>query len=85
MQRFIAILFSLLFLFSASAKDKDSIVIKSKSQYPVIGMWKQNYMVTGFATNKPVSKYTSDIKFQLSVAMRLWSINGKVDFFATYS
>ena len=56
-----------------------------KSQYPVLGLWKDGYIATGFATNKPVSQYSSDIKFQLSLALRLWSIKGKVDILATYS
>ena len=85
MKRVLMILFAVVFSLSASAKSGDSIVVKQKSRYPVIGMWKQNYMVTGFATNKPVSKFSSDIKFQLSLALRLWSIKGEVDIFATYS
>ena len=99
MKRVLAIVFITL-CFAVSAKQTDSLSLNKreknlstlnsqlqtpKSRYPVIGMWKQNYMVTGFATNKPVSQYTSDIKFQLSVAMRLWSVKGKVDIFATYT
>ena len=56
-----------------------------KSQYPAIGLWKDSYFATGFATNQRVSQYSSDVKFQLSLAARLWSIKGKVDFLATYS
>ena len=99
MHRFIAILVAIVVSLSVSAKGADSVAInrnssilnspfsieKKKSQYPVLGLWKQNYIATGFATNKPVSQYTSDVKFQLSIALRLWSIRGKVDFFATYS
>lgn len=81
---FATILFAICLSLSASAKGRDSVAVKQKSQYPVIGMWKQNYIATGFATNKPVSKFTSDIKFQLSIALRLWS-NGKVDIFSTYT
>ncbi len=84
MRYFATILFAIFLSLSASAKGSDSLAVKQKSQYPVIGMWKQNYMITGFATNKPVSKFSSDIKFQLSVALRLWS-NGKVDLFSTYT
>ena len=99
MRRFLAIAFTLLCV-AASAKQGDSLSLNKrarklssettctssiKSQYPVIGMWKQSYISTGFATNKPVSKYTSDIKFQLSLALRLWSIRGEVDIFATYT
>lgn len=88
----------MMFCFAVSAKQADSIAINKKnlsalnsqpstpkSQYPVLGLWKSNYFITGFATNKPVSKFSSDVKFQLSLALRLWSIKGKVDFFATYS
>lgn len=79
-----------LFCFALSAKQNDSLIIvnnrqKKQSEYPVIGMWKQNYLVTGFATNAPVSQYTSDVKFQLSLAMRLWHIGNNVDIFATYT
>ena len=87
-----------MFCFAVSAKQTDSITINKKSlstldsrlstkksQYPVLGLWKSNYIATGFATNKPVSQYSSDVKFQLSLALRLWNINGKVDLFATYS
>ena len=85
MRRFATILFFLAITLSASAKSADSLVVKQKSQYPVLGLWKNGYFATGFATNKPVSKYSSDVKFQLSLALRLWSIKQKVDIFATYS
>lgn len=86
-------LFTILFLvvsFVASAEPTDSLRLdesrpKSKSEYPVLGLWKHNYIATGFATNQPVTKYSSDIKFQLSIALRLWNIKGKVDILATYS
>lgn len=84
MQRFAAILFAILVSLSASAKGADSVVVE-KSRYPVVGLWKHGYITTGFATNKPVSKYTSDVKFQISLALRLWSIKDKVDILATYS
>ncbi len=84
MRYFATIFFAVLLSLSASAKSRDSVAVKQKSQYSVIGMWKQNYIATGFATNKPVSKFTSDIKFQLSLALRLWG-NGKVDIFTTYT
>ena len=98
--RIILTILSIFVCFTVSAKQTDSVIVNKKdknlstlnsplstpkSQYPVIGMWKQNYMVTGFATNRPVSQYSSDVKFQLSLALRLWNINGKVDFLATYS
>ena len=85
MRLFLTTLFAILVSFSAFADEGDDVAIKSRSQYPVLGLWKQNYIATGFATNKPVSQYSSDVKFQLSLALRLWSINGKVDFLATYS
>ena len=97
--RIILAILSIFVCFAVSAKQTDSVIVNKKdknlstlnsqlstpkSQYPVIGMWKQNYMVTGFATNRPVSQYSSDIKFQLSVALRLWS-KGEVDIFSTYT
>lgn len=85
MRLFLTTLFAILVSFSAFADEGEEVAIKSRSQYPVLGLWKQNYIATGFATNKPVSQYSSDVKFQLSLALRLWSINGKVDFLATYS
>ena len=86
MKRFTLILIAFAITLSASAEGRDSIAVKSKSQYPVLGLWKNGYFATGFATNKPISQYTSDVKFQLSLALRLWSIESKgVDIFATYS
>lgn len=85
MRRFLAIVISLIVMLSANAKSSDTIAIKSKSRYPVVGMWKHNYMATGFATNSPITKNTCDIKFQLSVAVRLWNIKGDWDILATYS
>ena len=89
MKRLLTIAF-LLICFVASAGQTDSVSnigkrSVQKSEYPVLGMWKHSYFATGFATNKPVTKYTSDVKFQLSIALRLWSIKEKVDIFATYS
>ena len=85
MKRFTIILIALAITLSASAESGDSIAVKSKSQYPVLGLWKNGYIATGFSTNRPVSQYTSDVKFQLSLALRLWHIKDDVDLFATYS
>ena len=85
MKRLIATLLVLMTTLSVSAKGAEGVAAKSKSEYPVLGLWKHGYIATGFATNKPVSQYTSDVKFQLSVALRLWNIKGKADIFATYS
>ena len=38
---------------------------------PSFGMYKDNYFITGFPTNKEISKYTADAKFQLSIKQRL--------------
>ena len=84
MRKWLIILFAL-FSIAASAKGLDSTSY-NKSQYPILGLWRNGYFATGFATNKPVSKESSDVKFQLSLALRLWSIESKgVDIFATYS
>ena len=85
MRKFVATLFLLVITLSASAGGADSLGRKSKSRYPAFGTWKNNYFTTGFATNAPVNKNTADIKFQVSIAVRLWSIKEKVDIFATYS
>lgn len=85
MRRFATILFFLVISLSASAKSADSLVVKSKSQYPILGLWKHSYFTTGVATNQPISKYSSDVKFQLSFALRLWHPKSNVDILATYS
>lgn len=89
MKRLLTIVF-LVVCFAASAKQADSVKLAKrrsiqKSEYPVLGMWKNSYFATGVATNQPISKNSSDVKFQLSVAMRLWNIKNKVDILATYS
>ena len=85
MKHFITTLFALMVSLSAIAGDAEGRNTKQGSEYPVLGLWKQNYIATGFATNSPVSKYTSDVKFQLSLALRLWNIKDRVDILATYS
>lgn len=89
MKRLLTIVF-LVVCFAASAEHRDSLAQNEKhsvrkSEYPVLGVWKHSYFATGFATNQPITKNSSDVKFQLSVALRLWSIKEKVDIFATYS
>ena len=82
MRRWLVILFTLL-SFAVSAKGRDSV--SYKGQYPALGLWRNNYFTTGIATNKPVSQYSADAKFQVSLALRLWNIKGDWDIFATYS
>ena len=89
MRRLLTILF-LLVSFAASADTVESVAqtekrAEHKSEYPALGMWKHSYVATGFATNQPITKYSSDVKFQLSFALRLWNIKEKVDIFATYT
>jgi phospholipase A1 len=38
---------------------------------PNFGMYKDNYIVTGIPINREISKYTADVKFQISVYQRL--------------
>ena len=71
--------------FSAFAEGADSIAIKPKSQYPVFGMWRNSYFATGVSLDEPISQYSADAKFQLSLGLRLWNIKGKADIFFTYS
>ena len=85
MRRFAIVLFLIVSTLSVSAKGVDGTVVKSESRYPVIGLWKHNYITTGFATNHRITKNTSDIKFQFSIALRLWHIKEDWDIIATYS
>ena len=97
MRKVLVIAFVLL-SFAVSANETDSLALNKKefsalkpnhstqkSRYPILGMWRNGYIATGVATNQPISQYSSDVKFQLSLALRLWSIKEKVDIFATYS
>lgn len=93
MKRFLAIAL-ILCCFTVSARQSDTLShnrkvkvrsYENKSQYPTFGLWRNSYFTTGFATNQPVSQYSSDVKFQLSIAVRLWNIKGDWDIFATYS
>lgn len=63
---------------------RDSLA-RHNDRFPIFGIFRNNYLATGFATNRPVSSYTSDVKFQLSVGVRLWSVADKADFIFTYS
>lgn len=38
---------------------------------PSFGMYKDNYFISGIPTNKEISKYTADAKFQISFQQRL--------------
>ncbi len=84
MRRLLVILFTLL-CFAVSAKQRDSLSLNAKSRYPVVGLWRNSYFTTGLSLNKPVSQYSADAKFQVSLAVRLWNIKGKADIFFTYS
>lgn len=97
MRRLLFILLAFTMTLSARAYDADSVATKfakrevaatkhnKKSLYPTFGMWRNSYFTTGISTNKPVSQYSADAKFQLSLAIRLWNIKGKADIFFTYS
>jgi phospholipase A1 len=85
MRRFATILLALMLSFSALAESVDSLVVKPKSQYPVFGMWRNSYFATGASLDRPLSQYSADVKFQLSLGLRLWNIKGKADILATYT
>ena len=85
MRRLFAIILASIFALSASAESADSLVVKPKSRYPVFGMWRNSYFATGASLDKPLSQYSADAKFQVSLGLRLWNIKGKADIFFTYS
>ena len=58
---------------------------RNNPRFPIFGLFRNNYFSTGVATNRPISQYSSDVKFQLSVGLRLWSIADKADILFTYS
>ncbi|MDR3339030.1 MAG: phospholipase, partial [Candidatus Symbiothrix sp.] len=46
-------------------------ILKLLDGQPSFGMYKDNYIVTGIPINREISKYTADVKFQISVYQRL--------------
>lgn len=46
-------------------------VLELFDKQPSFGMYHDNYFITGIPTNKGVSKYTADAKFQISIRQRL--------------
>lgn len=46
-------------------------VLNLLDRQPSFAMYKDNYFTTGIPTNKKVSQYTADAKFQLSIRQRL--------------
>lgn len=53
--------------------------------YPLFGIFRNNYFSTGFSTGAPVSQYTADVKFQLSVALRIWRMTATSEMLFTYT
>lgn len=53
--------------------------------FPIFGIFRNNYFSTGFSTMAPVSQYTADAKFQLSVALRLWRMTDTSEMLFTYT
>jgi phospholipase A1 len=49
-------------------KDKTLKWIETQQSF---GMYKNNYLITGIPLNENISRYTADIKFQISVSQRL--------------
>ena len=52
---------------------------------PRFGLWRTSYFATGVHTNKPLSVDSADVKFQVSVALRMWTIRDKAEILFTYS
>jgi len=46
-------------------------ILKLFDRQPSFGMYKDNYFITGVPTNERINKYTSDVKFQISIRQRL--------------
>ena len=81
-------------IFTASARvAKESKEIKIAKEFtseeehflPRFGLWRTSYFTTGVQTNKPLSVNSADVKFQVSVALRMWRIRDKAEIFFTYS
>lgn len=53
--------------------------------FPLFGIFRNNYFSTGFSTAAPVSQYTADVKFQLSVALRIWRMTDTSEMLFTYT
>ena len=65
----------------------DSYYLSNKRErFPVFGIYKENYIVTGASTSehRSFSKYTTDVRFQTSWALRISQLK-KVDLLATYT
>ena len=60
----------------------DSLARKN-DRFPIFGLFRNSYIATGVATNRPISTYSSDVKFQFSFGLRLWSIADKADILFT--
>jgi phospholipase A1 len=50
--------------------DEDEI-LKLFDKIPGFGMYKDNYIISGVSTNKAITQYTADAKFQVSIYQRL--------------
>ena len=56
-----------------------------KQRFPVIGLFKETYFITGIPTNtSSVDKHNADIRFQVSLALRI-ARAGNVDILGTYT
>ena len=55
-----------------------------RQKFPVFGMFRQTYFVTGIPTNMRANKHNTDVRFQLSIAVRL-ARKDNVDILGTYT
>ena len=99
MRTIVLILATLLLATSSMAAQRDSVKMATRAlrsaradsmaranpRFPIFGLFRNNYIATGLSTAHPVSQYSSDVKFQLSVGLRLWSIANQADILFTYS
>ena len=63
---------------------RDSLA-RHNDRFPIFGLFRNNYLATGVATDRAISSSSADVKFQFSIGVRLWGVADKADFLFTYS
>ena len=57
---------------------------ESRQRFPVLGQFKEPYFITGIPTTSSVNKHNADVRFQVSLALRVARIDN-VDILGTYT
>lgn len=57
---------------------------ESRQRFPVLGQFKETYFITGIPTTSSVNKHNADVRFQVSLALRVARIDN-VDILGTYT